>query len=134
VRGGHAGALRTGGGAIVCVSSRAAKRPFRGAPGYVTSKAAVLAFVGALDADLRDDGVRASAVLPSVIDTPADRRDQSDADHSRRAKPEAIARGLRFLSSDDSTPESGGCAPVCGRGWPGPSLAEGLRRKLGPRC
>ena len=65
--------VERGGGAFVCVSARAALRPFPGAAGYVTSKAAVLAFVKALDAEYRDDGVRCNAVLPSVIDTPANR-------------------------------------------------------------
>src|SRR5579859_969275 len=59
------------GGAIVCVSSRAALRPFAGAAGYISAKAAVLAFVDALHAEYVADGLRVNAVLPSVIDTPA---------------------------------------------------------------
>ena len=66
--------LDAGGGSIVCVSARAAVHPFGGAVGYVSSKAAVLAFAQAVAADYRDDGVRCNAVLPSVIDTPANRR------------------------------------------------------------
>ena len=62
-----------GGGAFVAVSARPALRPFTGAAAYVTSKAAVLALVQALDAEYRDEGIRANAILPSVIDTPANR-------------------------------------------------------------
>ncbi len=65
--------LAAGGGAIVCVSSRAGLHPFAGAAGYCASKAAVLAFAKALDAEYAGEGVRANAVLPSTIDTPANR-------------------------------------------------------------
>lgn len=104
-----------GGGAFVCVSARAALRPFAGAAGYVTGKAAVLAFVGALDAEYRDRGVRANAVLPSVIDTPANRAASPDADTSRWVPPGRIAKVIRFLVSEDSAPTSGAAVPVYGR-------------------
>jgi NAD(P)-dependent dehydrogenase (short-subunit alcohol dehydrogenase family) len=104
-----------GGGAIVCVSTRAAVRPFAGAAGYITSKAAVLAFVDALAAEYRDDAIRANAILPSVIDTPANRAAQPDADHSRWVPPAQIAAVIRFLCSDDSAPTSGAAIPVYGR-------------------
>jgi NAD(P)-dependent dehydrogenase (short-subunit alcohol dehydrogenase family) len=104
-----------GGGAFVCISTRAAVRPFAGAAGYVTSKAAVLAFVKALDADYRDAGVRCNAVLPSVIDTPANREAMPDADWSKWVPPAEIARVIRFLVSDESKPISGAGVPVYGR-------------------
>ncbi len=63
-----------GGGAFVCVSAKAALEPFAGAAGYISAKAAVLAFVRALDAEYRDDSVRANAILPSIIDTPGQPR------------------------------------------------------------
>ena len=107
--------LMDGGGAIVCVSSRAAVRPFSGAAGYITSKAAVLAFVDALAAEYTRDGVRVNAILPSVIDTPANRASQPDADHSRWVSPEQIGRVIRFLCSEDAAPISGAHVPVYGR-------------------
>jgi NAD(P)-dependent dehydrogenase (short-subunit alcohol dehydrogenase family) len=107
--------LERGGGAYVGVSARAALRPFRGAAGYVTSKAAVIAFVKALDADYRDDGIRANVVLPSVIDTPANRADQPDADYSKWVPPAEIAKVIRFLVSGDAAVTSGGAIPVYGR-------------------
>jgi NAD(P)-dependent dehydrogenase (short-subunit alcohol dehydrogenase family) len=107
--------VERGGGAYVGVSARAALRPFPGAAGYVTSKAAVLAFVQALDAEYGGNGVRCNAILPSVIDTPANREAQPDADWSRWVAPEEIARVVRFLVSDQSAPTSGAGIPVYGR-------------------
>jgi NAD(P)-dependent dehydrogenase (short-subunit alcohol dehydrogenase family) len=104
-----------GGGAIVCVSARAALRPFAGAAGYAVAKAGVLAFVGALDAEYRDDGIRANAILPSVIDTPANRAAMPEADTSRWVRPDEIARTIRWLCSDDSSATSGAHVPVYGR-------------------
>jgi len=103
------------GGAIVCVSTRAALEPFSGAAGYVASKAAVLAFVRALAVEYRDDGVRANAILPSVIDTPANRAAMPSADHARWVRPEEIAGVIAFLCSQQSAPTSGAAVPVYGR-------------------
>jgi NAD(P)-dependent dehydrogenase (short-subunit alcohol dehydrogenase family) len=104
-----------GGGSIVCVSARAALQPFSGASGYISAKAAVLAFAQAVAAEYRDDGVRCNAVLPSVIDTPANRAAQPGADSSRWVPPAEIARVIRFLCSDDAAPTSGAAVPVYGR-------------------
>src|SRR3954454_16177220 len=100
-----------GGGAFVGVSARPALRPFPGAAGYITGRAAVLAFVQVLDAEYRGDGVRCNTVLPSVIDTPANRASQPDADHSKWVPPEKIAKVVRFLVSEDSAPTSGAAIP-----------------------
>jgi NAD(P)-dependent dehydrogenase (short-subunit alcohol dehydrogenase family) len=107
--------LAAGGGAIVCVSSRAARQPFPGAAGYVVSKAAVLALVDALDAEYRKDRIRVNAVLPSVIDTPANRSSMPDADFDTWVAPEEIARVIRFLCSDEASVTSGAHLPVYGR-------------------
>jgi NAD(P)-dependent dehydrogenase (short-subunit alcohol dehydrogenase family) len=107
--------LAAGRGSIVCISTRAAVRPFSGAAGYISSKAAVLAFVDALAAEYTQDGIRANALLPSVIDTPGNRAAQPDADHSRWVAPAAIAGVIRFLCSENSAPTSGAHIPVYGR-------------------
>ena len=70
--------VEAGGGSIVCVSTRAALQPFSGAAGYISSKAAILAFVKALAVEYRDDLVRANAILPSVIDTPGNRASHAE--------------------------------------------------------
>ena len=107
--------VERGEGSFVGVSARAAIRPFPGAAGYVTGKAALLAFVKALDAEYKGAGVRCNAVLPSVIDTPANRKATPDADFSRWVKPAEIAKVIRFLVSADSAPVSGAGIPVYGR-------------------
>jgi NAD(P)-dependent dehydrogenase (short-subunit alcohol dehydrogenase family) len=107
--------LRSGGGAFIAVSARPALRPFPGAAPYIVSKAAVLSFIQTLDAEYRQDGIRANAVLPSVIDTPANRASQPDADHARWVAPEEIAKVIRFLISDESSPVSGAAVPVYGK-------------------
>jgi len=104
-----------GGGAIVCVSARAAVQPFPGAGGYITAKAAVLAFVDVLNAEYRGDGIRANAIMPSIIDTPANRAGQPDADHDAWVGPADIARVIAHLCSDDAGVTSGGHIPVYGR-------------------
>jgi NAD(P)-dependent dehydrogenase (short-subunit alcohol dehydrogenase family) len=103
------------GGSIVCVSSRAAVRPFAGAAGYVSAKAAILAFVDALHAEYVGQGLRVNAVLPSVIDTPANRLSQPDADFSRWVPPEQIADVIHFLCDPASTAVGGAHVPVYGR-------------------
>jgi NAD(P)-dependent dehydrogenase (short-subunit alcohol dehydrogenase family) len=106
--------IAAGGGSIVCVSSRAAVSPFPGAAGYITAKAAVLAFVDAMAAEYKKDRVRVNAVLPSVIDTPANRADMPDAKHETWVKPAEIAAVIRFLCDDASGVTSGAHIPVYG--------------------
>jgi NAD(P)-dependent dehydrogenase (short-subunit alcohol dehydrogenase family) len=107
--------LAGGGGSVVCVSSRAAVAPFAGASGYVTAKAAVLAFAQAVAVEYKADGIRCNTVLPSVIDTPANRKAQPTADHSRWVDPAEIAAVIRFLAGPGSAPTSGATIPVYGR-------------------
>jgi len=102
-------------GSIVCVGSRAALQPFPGAAGYIAAKAAVIAFAQAVAAEYRHDGVRCNAILPSVIDTPANREAMPNADHSRWVRPEQIAAVIARLLSDDFSPTSGAAIPVYGR-------------------
>lgn len=107
--------IKRGAGAFVGVSARPALRPFSGAAGYISSKAAVLALIQALDAEYKNDGIRCNAILPSVIDTPVNREEMPDADHSKWVPPAQIAKVVRFLVSDDSAPTSGAAVPVYGR-------------------
>ena len=107
--------VAAGGGSIVCVGTRAALQPFPGAAGYVTAKAGVIAFAQAVAVEYRDEGVRCNALLPSVIDTPANRAAMPDADPSRWVAPEQIAATVAFLCSDDGAATSGAAIPVYGR-------------------
>jgi NAD(P)-dependent dehydrogenase (short-subunit alcohol dehydrogenase family) len=103
------------GGAIVCVGTRAALQPFKGAAGYIASKAAVIAFAQAVAVEYKDDGVRCNVILPSVIDTPANRKSMPNADHARWVKPAEIATVISHLLSPDATATSGAVIPVYGR-------------------
>jgi NAD(P)-dependent dehydrogenase (short-subunit alcohol dehydrogenase family) len=107
--------LDAGGGAIVLVSSRAAVQPFANAAGYITSKAAVLAFTKALATEYKDDGIRVNAVLPSVIGTPAALDGMSPEQAARAVPPQEIAAVIRFLCSPESAPVSGAEVPVYGK-------------------
>jgi NAD(P)-dependent dehydrogenase (short-subunit alcohol dehydrogenase family) len=107
--------IDAGGGAIVCVGTRAALQPFPGAAGYIASKAAVIAFAQAVAVEYKNDGVRCNTVLPSVIDTPANRAAMPNADHDRWVKPAEIAGVIAYLLSTDSSPTSGAAVPVYGR-------------------
>jgi NAD(P)-dependent dehydrogenase (short-subunit alcohol dehydrogenase family) len=107
--------MERGGGAFVGVSARPALRPYSGAAGYITSKAALLALIQALDAEYKDDGIRCNAILPSVIDTPANREAMPDADYTRWVPPKQIAKVVRFLVSEESAATSGAAVPVYGR-------------------
>lgn len=107
--------VAAGGGSIVCVSSRAAAHPFPGASGYIASKAAVTAFAQAVAVEYRDANVRCNVVVPSIIDTPANRAAQPNADHARWVPPGHIASTIRFLASDESAATSGATIPVYGR-------------------
>ncbi len=107
--------IDAGGGSIVCVGTRAALHPFPGAAGYISSKAAVIAFANAVAVEYKNDGVRCNTVLPSVIDTPANRASMPNADHDRWVKPAEIAGVIAFLLSDNSGPTSGATIPVYGR-------------------
>ena len=107
--------LDQGGGSIVCVGSRVALAPFPGAAGYASSKAAVIAFAQAVSKEYLDAGVRCNAILPSVIDTPANRAAMPDADHGRWVKPTDIAAVIAHLLSPASAPISGAAIPVYGR-------------------
>jgi NAD(P)-dependent dehydrogenase (short-subunit alcohol dehydrogenase family) len=104
-----------GGGAFVGVSARTALEPRGGDSAYAAAKAAVLALVRSLAAEYRDRGVRVNAILPSAIDTPANRESMPSTDHGRWVPPEEIAGVVRFLVSEDSAPTSGAAIPVYGR-------------------
>jgi NAD(P)-dependent dehydrogenase (short-subunit alcohol dehydrogenase family) len=104
--------IERGGGAFVGVSAQSVWKPFAGAAGYITAKSAVLAFIRALDAEYKGDGIRCNAILPSVIDTPANREAMPDADHSKWVQPADIAKVVCFLFSEDSKPTTGAAIPV----------------------
>jgi NAD(P)-dependent dehydrogenase (short-subunit alcohol dehydrogenase family) len=101
--------VAAGGGAIVCVSSKAAFEPWAGGSGYAASKAAVAAFARAVAKEHAGDGVRCNVVVPTMIDTPANRAANPNA---RMTPPDRVASVVRFLCSDESAALNGALVPV----------------------
>jgi len=107
-----------GGGAICCVSSRAALFPFAGAAGYCASKAALIALARVIAREGVADGVRCNVVLPSQIGTPAMLAATPAEQHGWLVPPTEIARVIRFLCGEESAPTTGAAVPVYGAGMP----------------
>jgi NAD(P)-dependent dehydrogenase (short-subunit alcohol dehydrogenase family) len=103
-----------GEGKLLFVSSRAALTGGTGLGAYAASKAGVISLVQTLADEYRAAKIQANCVLPSIIDTPANRAAMPDADWSRWVQPAAIARVLRFLASSDADVISGAAIPVYG--------------------
>lgn len=106
--------LKQGRGAIVNVAAKAAFDHAAGAAAYAASKAAAVAMLDSLAADVKGSGVRVNTILPSIIDTEANRKAMPKADFSKWPKPEDIARVILFLCSDDSRVIHGAAIPVYG--------------------
>ncbi len=96
-----------GGGSIVCVGSSAALNPFAGGAGYAASKAAVIAFTKAVAEEGRADQIRCNAIVPTQIDTPANRAAMPESEHHKLVPPERIAKVVAFLCSDASAAVTG---------------------------
>jgi len=103
-----------GKGVIVNVASKAALEHQAGAAAYAASKAAALALMDSLAADLQGSGVRVNSILPSIFDTDANRRAMPGADFTKWPKPEEIARVILFLCSEDAQVIHGAAIPVYG--------------------
>jgi NAD(P)-dependent dehydrogenase (short-subunit alcohol dehydrogenase family) len=102
-------------GAIVNVGAAASIKAAMGMGAYAASKAGVGRLTEALAEELKDAGVRVNAVLPSIIDTPANRRDMPDARFDRWVTPEALANVVAFLLSPEASAVTGALLPVTGR-------------------
>jgi len=108
--------LRRGGGRIVNVGAlAAANRAATGMGAYAASKSGVLKLTEALAAELKDHNITVNAVLPSTIDTPANRADMPTADFSRWVAPSDLASVIVFLLSDEARALTGALIPVAGR-------------------
>jgi len=106
--------LKAGSGSVVNISSRAAVDHAGGASAYAASKAAALAMMDSLSEDVRGTGVRVNTILPSIIDTEANRKAMPGADFTKWPKAEEIARVIAFLCSDDAKVIHGAAIPVYG--------------------
>ena len=99
-------------GRIINIGAGAALQAAAGMGAYAASKAGVHRLTEALAAELADSNVTVNAVLPSIIDTPANRADMPDADTSGWVQPRAIAEVILFLASPAARSISGALVPV----------------------
>ncbi len=106
--------LKQKNGSIVNVAAKAAFDHGAGASAYAASKAAAVAMMDSLAADTKGTGVRVNSVLPSIIDTAANRQAMPNADFALWPKPEEIARVILFLCSDHAGVIQGAAVPVYG--------------------
>ena len=104
-----------GRGRIVAIGTRMAVEPSPNFAAYAVSKAALVALVKNVAAEGQKFGVTANVVLPSTIDTPANRAAMPKADFSRWVAPQSIAKLLVFLTSDSAVDTSGAVIPIYGR-------------------
>ena len=104
-------------GSVVVIGARPAVRPELGAGAaeYTATKSAAVALAQVVAAEVLPFGVRVNAILPSVIDTAANRRAMPDADAAKWVAPDSLGRVVGFLLSDDSSDISGAAIPVYGR-------------------
>lgn len=105
---------KSGAGRIVNVAARVVDVPIGGAMAYSVSKAGVAALTRSLAAEVRADGILVNAILPSIIDTPANRAAMPKADTTRWPRPEELARAILWLASPENRLTSGALVPVYG--------------------
>jgi NAD(P)-dependent dehydrogenase (short-subunit alcohol dehydrogenase family) len=101
-------------GSVVNVAAKAAFDHGAGAAAYAASKAAAVALMDSLAADVKGTGVRVNSVLPSIIDTATNRRAMPHGDFAAWPKPEEIAQVVLFLCSDNAAVIHGAAVPVYG--------------------
>jgi len=106
---------RGGDGRLLFISSRGAVECYPGAAAYAAAKLGLHALVQTLSKELKKSGVTANAVLPSMIDTPANRAAMPDADTSAWVPPDHVAGLLAYLASRDAGSTSGALVPIYGR-------------------
>ena len=107
--------LESGAGRIVNVGARSALHAASGFGPYAASKSAVHRLTESLADELKLKGVTVNAVLPSIIDTPMNRRDMPKADFSRWIAPADLAAVILFLASDEAKAITGALISVSGR-------------------
>lgn len=105
----------SGQGRLLFVSSRGAVEPAAGAAPYAAAKLGLHALVGALAKEVKDWGITANAVLPSLVDTPQNRAAMPRANPEGWVRPEQIAALLSFLGSEASAAVTGALIPIYGR-------------------
>ena len=107
--------LKQGGGKIVNVAAMGGVSGGARMAAYSASKSAVMRLTESMALELRDSFVNVNCVLPSTIDTPANRKDMPNADFARWVAPQDLAAVILFLASDAARAINGASIPVVGR-------------------
>lgn len=115
--------VERGTGRILHVAAWAAVEPFPGAAAYLVAKSSLVALIRVLALELKGSGVTVNGVLPTTIDTPANRASMPQTDPSTWTKPESIADTLLFLASEEAGQISGAMIPI-GAGGGAPSTGK----------
>jgi len=102
-------------GRIINIGANAALKAGAGMGAYTASKSGVHRLTESLAEELKAVGITVNAVLPSIIDTPANRADMPKADFTTWVTPRALAEVILFLASDAGAPVTGALLPVTGR-------------------
>jgi NAD(P)-dependent dehydrogenase (short-subunit alcohol dehydrogenase family) len=106
--------LEQGRGKIVNVGAFAAQHGAANMGAYVAAKSAVIRLTETMAAELRGKGINVNCVLPTVIDTPENRKAMPDADTGKWVAPEDLANVIAFLASDAARAVHGAALPVTG--------------------
>ena len=106
--------LESGAGRIVNVGAQSAVKAAAGMGPYAASKAAVHKLTESMADEFKTRGVTINAVLPSIIDTPANRADMPKANFDHWVKPADLAAVILFLASDEARAVTGALIPVTG--------------------
>ena len=103
-----------GSGKVIHVAARLALKGVAGNSAYGASKSGLIRLVESLSDEVKDKNINVNCIMPSIIDTAANRKEMPSADFSKWVKPSEIAKVMLFLASDDSGPIHGAAIPVYG--------------------
>jgi NAD(P)-dependent dehydrogenase (short-subunit alcohol dehydrogenase family) len=106
--------LAQGRGKIVTIGANAARQGMADMGAYIAAKSAVIRLTESLSAELRDKGINVNCVMPSILDTPENRRAMPDADPGNWVAPAKLANVILFLASDEASAVHGAALPVVG--------------------
>jgi NAD(P)-dependent dehydrogenase (short-subunit alcohol dehydrogenase family) len=104
--------VQHGAGSILHIAARAAVEPFAGAAAYIVAKSALIALIKVLALEGAGSGVRVNGILPTTIDTLANRKSMPQADRNQWVKPDDLAALLVYLASDGAKAINGALIPI----------------------